>query len=62
MKELDKEFPCFKGAREGKCGCYQKLPHPILVCSIDQHEVIDIVGGSYAFEELYKNCPLKEGT
>lgn len=55
-----KDHPCFKGAREGRCGAYQDFPHPRVKCSIDGHSALDIVGLEHCLDTLYEDCPLKE--
>lgn len=56
-EEEKKDHPCFKCARDGDGGAYQKFPHPIVVCSVDDHESIDILGLKNTLDSLYKKCP-----
>jgi len=55
-----KDTDCYKNAMDGKCDVMQKFPHPICICSIDNHEAIAIIDWEQAFKHLYMDCPLKD--
>lgn len=52
------DHPCFECARSGKGGVYQDFPHPRLVCSVDGHNKLDILGLKHTLDCLYNDCPL----
>lgn len=59
-KDIQNNHPCFECARTGKGGAYYKsIGHPIIVCSIDNHESINIVGLKLALDHLHEKCPKK---
>ena len=56
------EHPCFDCAKNGKGGAYYKaIGNPIIRCSVDNHESIDIVGLKLALDHLYEKCPFNNG-
>ena len=51
---------CFECAKTGRGGAYYKwFGHPIIVCSVDNHESIAIIDLKQGLDHLYKDCPLK---
>ena len=60
MRMAVKDTGCFKNVNEGKCKVFQKFPHPLYVCGVDEHESIAIIDLEQALTHLYEKCPLKD--
>ena len=55
-----KDTECYRNVKDGKCKIYQKFPHPIFLCSIDEHEAMAIIDMEQMLEHMHNKCPLKE--
>ena len=56
------DHPCFKCARNGEGGATYDFPHPALICVVDNHRSLDILGDlKTCLDGLYKKCPKNNG-
>lgn len=51
------DHPCFACARKGEGGATYDFPHPALMCVVDNHKSLDLLGVKQCLDDLYKKCP-----